>query len=66
MVVHSYIRQPAQIYKRSFEIVRQEAGLSNLPTAMQPVATRLIHSCGMVDLVDDLDFSPGAAESGSR
>ena len=31
---------------------------------MQPVATRLIHSCGMIDVVDDLAFSTGAAEAG--
>ncbi len=31
---------------------------------MQKVATRLIHSCGMVDILDDLAFSEGAAEAG--
>ncbi|MGB7432723.1 MAG: precorrin-8X methylmutase, partial [Ahrensia sp.] len=32
--------------------------------AMAKVATRLIHACGMVDIVDDLAFSDGAAEAG--
>ena len=63
-MAHSYIRQPAEIYKRSFEIVREEADLANLPPAMRPVVTRLIHSCGMVDLIDDLQFSENAAEIG--
>ncbi len=61
---YSYIRQPEEIYRQSFEIVRTEANLQHLPAAMQPVATRLIHSCGMIDVVDDLAFSTGAAEAG--
>ena len=61
---YSYIHQPEEIYRQSFEIVRTEANLQYLPAAMQPVATRLIHSCGMIDVVDDLAFSTGAAEAG--
>ena len=61
---YSYIHQPEEIYRQSFEIVRTEANLQHLPAAMQPVATRLIHSCGMIDVVDDLAFSTGAAEAG--
>jgi precorrin-8X/cobalt-precorrin-8 methylmutase len=63
-VTYDYIRQPAEIYRRSFAIVREEAGISSLPAAMQPVATRLVHSCGMVDIVEELAFSQGAAEIG--
>ncbi len=64
--MYDYIRQPAEIYRRSFAIVREEAGLSALPAAMQPVATRLIHSCGMVDVIEDLSFSAGAAQAGRK
>ncbi|MEP1207318.1 MAG: precorrin-8X methylmutase [Rhizobiaceae bacterium] len=62
---YDYIRDPAEIYRRSFAIVREEAGLAALPEAMQPVATRLIHACGMVDVVEEISFSEGAAEIGS-
>lgn len=31
---------------------------------MHAIATRLIHSCGMVDVIDDLDFSINAVECG--
>lgn len=60
-----YIRDPAKIYEQSFEIVRREANLSSLPNPMRDVAVRLIHACGMVDIVDDLVFSGGAAEAGA-
>ena len=65
-VSYDYIRQPAEIYRRSFAIVREEAGLDRLPAAadMEAVATRLIHACGMVDVVDDLAFSIGAVAAG--
>lgn len=63
-MAYSYIHEPEEIYRRSFEIVRQEARLNHLSTEMQTVATRLIHSCGMVDIVDDLDFSDHAGRLG--
>ncbi|MBL1404811.1 MAG: precorrin-8X methylmutase [Hyphomicrobiales bacterium] len=59
-----YIKDPAEIYRQSFATVEREAVLDNLPDAMQRVAVRLVHSCGMVDVVDDLEFSKGAAEIG--
>jgi precorrin-8X/cobalt-precorrin-8 methylmutase len=61
---YSYIRQPAKIYERSFSIVREEAALVSVPQAAHDVAVRLIHSCGMVDILDDLELSPGAVEAG--
>ena len=65
-VTYDYIRDPQEIYRRSFAIVREEAGIGSLPSAMQPVATRLIHACGMVDIVEELSFSHGAAEAGRQ
>ncbi|MEM8540537.1 MAG: precorrin-8X methylmutase [Pseudomonadota bacterium] len=59
-----YIRDPAKIYEQSFETVRREASLSSLPSQMHDVAIRLIHACGMVDVLDDLAFSDGAVEAG--
>jgi precorrin-8X/cobalt-precorrin-8 methylmutase len=54
-----YERDGAQIYRRSFATIRAEADLSGLPGDVARVAVRMIHACGMVDLVDDLAFSPG-------
>nr|WP_234892198.1 precorrin-8X methylmutase [Agrobacterium vitis] len=60
-----YIRQPAEIYRQSFEIIRREANLDRFPVAMQPLVIRLIHACGMIDLADDIVFSQGAFEAGA-
>jgi precorrin-8X/cobalt-precorrin-8 methylmutase len=54
----NYLRDPAAIYARSFEMIRAEADLSRIPENARGVATRIIHACGMVDIVDDLIFSP--------
>ena len=52
-----YERSPSAIYAKSFATVRAEANLSGMPEALHPVAIRLIHACGMVDLPQDLAFS---------
>ena len=59
-----YIRDPAEIYRLSFETIERETDLSAFSEAMQRVAVRLIHACGMTDALDDLAFSEGAAEAG--
>ena len=66
MSVAKYIKDPAEIYKQSFATVEREAGLDKLPAEMRPVATRLIHSCGMIDVVDDLAFSENAVAAGKQ
>jgi precorrin-8X/cobalt-precorrin-8 methylmutase len=58
-VTHSYVRDGAEIYRRSFATIRAEADLSALPPDVAQVAVRMIHACGQVDLVDDIGFSPG-------
>ena len=57
-----YLRDPAEITRRSFEIVRSEADLSALPAALAAVAVRLVHACGMPDIVGELAWRPGVAE----
>jgi precorrin-8X/cobalt-precorrin-8 methylmutase len=54
-----YVRDGAEIYRRSFATIRSEADLSGLPPDVAQLAVRMIHACGQVDLVDDLVFSPG-------
>ncbi|WP_026404506.1 precorrin-8X methylmutase [Actinomadura rifamycini] len=55
-----YVRDGAEIYRRSFATIRAEADLSGLPEDVARVAVRMIHACGMTDLVRDLAWSPGA------
>lgn len=63
---YHYLRQPEEIYRRSFAIIRGEADLSALPPEMHQPAVRLIHASGMTDIVADLAFSCAAAAAGRR
>jgi precorrin-8X/cobalt-precorrin-8 methylmutase len=57
--VFEYEKDGAAIYRRSFATIRAEADLADLPADVSRVAVRMIHACGMVDLVADLRYSPG-------
>jgi precorrin-8X/cobalt-precorrin-8 methylmutase len=57
-----YVRDGAEIYRRSFAMIRAEADLSRLPGDVAQVVVRMIHSCGMTDLPRDVAFSPGVVQ----
>ena len=59
-----YIRDGQEIYRRSFATIRAETDLSAIPPDMEKLAVRVIHACGMVDIVSELAFSPGAGAAG--
>jgi len=61
-----YIRDGQEIYRHSFSIIRAEANLSGIPADLEKLAVRVIHACGMVDVVEDLRFSPGAGTAGRQ
>jgi precorrin-8X/cobalt-precorrin-8 methylmutase len=56
---YDYARDGAEIYRRSFAIIRSEADLSRFTPDEARVAVRVIHACGMVEIARDLVFSPG-------
>ncbi|MCP9207555.1 precorrin-8X methylmutase [Streptomyces cucumeris] len=56
--VFDYEKDGAAIYRASFATIRAEADLGGLPADVSQVAVRMIHACGMVDLVQDLGYSP--------
>jgi precorrin-8X/cobalt-precorrin-8 methylmutase len=58
MTTYAYVRDGADIYRRSFAIIRAEADLSHLPPAAHDLAVRMIHACGMVDLAADVRCTP--------
>ncbi|MFG3394362.1 precorrin-8X methylmutase [Streptomyces sp. SCSIO-PteL053] len=58
--MHQYEKDGPAIYRQSFATIRAEADLAGLPADVSQVAVRMIHACGMVDLVKDLAFSPNA------
>ena len=59
-----YETNPAAIYAQSFATVAKEARLERFPETLHPLITRLIHSCGMVEVADRLAFSLDVASTG--
>ena len=58
---HSYETDGAAIYRRSFAIIRAEADLAGFAADEEPVAVRMIHAAGLVDLARSIRFSAGFA-----
>jgi precorrin-8X/cobalt-precorrin-8 methylmutase len=58
-VTYDYVRDAAEIYRQSFATIEAEADLSRVPAELRPVATRMIHASGQIDLMDDLAWSDG-------
>nr|WP_300142399.1 precorrin-8X methylmutase [Propionicimonas sp.] len=64
---YDYVKDAAEIYRQSFATIEAEADLARVPPELHPVATRMIHASGQIDLVDDLAWSDGlwAAANGA-
>ncbi len=58
-----YIRDGAEIYRRSFAIIRAEADLARFTPPEERVAVRIIHACGMPEIARDIVMSPGFADN---
>ncbi|MBN9511828.1 MAG: precorrin-8X methylmutase [Alphaproteobacteria bacterium] len=52
-----YIRDGAEIYRRSFAIIRAEADLGRFDPVEERVAVRIIHACGMPEIARDVAMS---------
>jgi precorrin-8X/cobalt-precorrin-8 methylmutase len=63
---YEYERDAAEIYRRSFQTIRAEAQLERFSRLEERVVVRLIHTCGMVELAQDVQFSPNFAEAAAR
>ncbi len=59
-----YVRNPVEIYRLSFAAIAEEADFSALPADMIPVAERLIHTSGDVEVAHRLAYSKGAVVAG--
>ncbi|MGF1592838.1 MAG: precorrin-8X methylmutase [Kiloniellaceae bacterium] len=59
-----YIRDPQEITRRSFEILRAETDLSGLPAEVGEVALRVVHACGMPEIAPDLACGGEVAAAG--
>lgn len=60
-----YIRDGAEIYRRSFAVIRAEADLDGVEATLARAIVRMIHACGMVDLTRDVAASIGFARAAS-
>ena len=58
-----YVRDGAEIYRRSFAVIRAEADLTRFPADVARVVVRMIHSCGMTDLPADVGYSDGVVKA---
>lgn len=58
---HVYQTDGAAIYRQSFATIRAEADLARFPAGEEPVAVRMIHAAGLVELAPFIHFSPGFA-----
>ena len=58
---HHYQTDGAAIYRQSFSIIRAEADLARFSAEEEPVAVRMIHAAGLVDLAASIGFSPDFA-----
>lgn len=61
-----YVRDGAEIYRRSFATIRAEADLTRFPADVARVVVRMIHSCGMTDLPADVGFSEGVVRAARK
>jgi precorrin-8X/cobalt-precorrin-8 methylmutase len=59
-----YLRDPAEIYRLSFETIRREVPIDGLPEDIAGLALRLIHACGMTDLLEDLSYTADVVRAG--
>jgi precorrin-8X/cobalt-precorrin-8 methylmutase len=60
-----YLRDGAEIYRRSFATIRAEADLDGFDPVLARAVVRMIHACGMVDLTRDVAASPGFSNAAS-
>jgi precorrin-8X/cobalt-precorrin-8 methylmutase len=57
--MHVFETDGAEIYRRSFAMIRAEADLSRFDADDEPVAVRMIHAAGLIGLEAQLRFQPG-------
>ena len=60
----AYLRDPELIYQQSFSAIRKEADLSHFPQDISKIVVRMIHSCGMIDIAQNIVYTISAASEG--
>lgn len=63
---YTYETDGAAIYRRSFAMIRTEANLKRFTADEEPVAVRMIHAAGMIELASSIEFSSGFVAAARR
>ena len=58
---YDYVTDGQEIYRRSFGMIRDEAGLTELPASLHGATVRIIHAAGDVAITRDIAAHPGVA-----
>ena len=62
--MRQYIREPTEIYKKSFDTISSEVDLTGYNDQEKKIVTRIIHACGDVSIAEDIFISENAIKSG--
>ncbi len=62
-MTYEYVKDGAEIYRQSFATIEAEADLDQVPPNLRPIAIRMIHASGQIDLLNDLAWSEGLVEA---
>ena len=63
---YEYVRDPEAIYRLSSELVAEATDVGGLPADLATLAYRLVHACGMPDIVGDLRWHGSPVDSAGR
>ena len=63
---YEYLRDPEAIYRLSSELVAAATDVSGLPADLATLAHRLVHACGMPDIVGDLRWRGSPVDDAGR
>ena len=61
-----YLRDPQEIYAKSFATIEAEANLARFSETERPVAIRIIHACGMVEMADQIAFGGDVVNAATK
>lgn len=59
----SYLNDPKKIYQQSFAMIANEVDLTIYAPSIRPIVKRVIHACGMTDIIPDLVISENLVEA---
>ena len=64
MSEYKYLQTGADIYKKSFAMIREETDLSRFPDDVSRVVVRMVHAAADPSIADSVAFTPGVVKAG--